>query len=481
MEFEIAQRQRNLVGIELAAADFELAAEFGRRSRAGQCEPGLETTAGAVDLRYVRLEESDRVGIDGKVAGQRPAAPLGVGAVRGEVTLDQPGAAGVEAEAGGQLVLGQLGADQPVAEVERLGAAIGEVFVDGRVRELRIDRATPGCLRRVDRVDLHAQSAVVVGQIGETRGQGAHRQVRGPQRDAALAGLERGAAAESRIGILEAHLADVQALERGFDGHRGMQLEIEFLAVACLRLLDLLEPLAVGVVAVAVQRDCEPFATGIEGERVMRGGAVGAQPQRLDAAAGHDQALQLEPGIVATAAVGIEADLRVERIEMHALPVDRLQPCDTADSVGIVRVAVQRAMRLQFAVRAGMQQCQIVGINREVEIDGVAGAAIERDVGGAELQLHVMELPGAGVMCDVAMALGTLAAHAAAQVLEAGLELGLWIQPIAVRIELEADVPGDARPQAGDLEFLDMALQAARPARRPSAARLRGWRARRRL
>ena len=101
-----------------------------RVGRARQRQPGLQPPAGAIDLRDIGLEEPDRVGIDRQLAGERPAAPRGIGAVRLEVALDQPGAAGIESQTRRELVLGQLGAHQAVAETERLDAAVGEVLAN---------------------------------------------------------------------------------------------------------------------------------------------------------------------------------------------------------------------------------------------------------------------------------------------------------------------------------------------------------------
>ena len=84
---------------ELRARDVQFAADDRRIHGARQCQVCLEAAAGAIDLRDIGLQKTHRIGLDRQIPRERPRAPGGIVAVRGQVALDQTGIACVESEA----------------------------------------------------------------------------------------------------------------------------------------------------------------------------------------------------------------------------------------------------------------------------------------------------------------------------------------------------------------------------------------------
>ena len=137
-----------------------------------------------------------------------------------------------------------------------------------------------------------------------------------------------------------------------------------------------------------------------------------------------------------------------------------------------MQIAAHTAAGGQPSARAGPEQSQIGRVEREIQVERGAGAAVELDVGGAQLQPHVVEQPVAAAVRDLCVAGSALATQCARQVAQVGVEIAVGVVAASGRGQAETEPSGDARTQLRDIQVIDVATQL--PGRRGRPAQLAG-------
>ncbi len=141
VEVHLADREVDLVGVDLAAAHLQIALQRRRAERAGDAQVRAEPAGRAIDVADENVDQPERVGGDLCHAAHGPVSPVLARSPSLQRAVQLAGLPGIEPDVQRQLVALQRAVDGAGAERNALVTAARQAMRHRHVQKLRVEAA----------------------------------------------------------------------------------------------------------------------------------------------------------------------------------------------------------------------------------------------------------------------------------------------------------------------------------------------------